>query len=79
MTVSQLIELLSEMDPGDKVRLATQPVYPLAFHIAGVAALDDEDDEDDGDEFEPGVVWIAAGDHPDNPYAPAAAFEQAQW
>ena len=78
MTVSQLIELLSEMDPGDEVRLATQPSYPLAFHIAGVAALDNEDDPGQ-DELEPGVVWIAAGDHPDQPYAPAAAFDQAQW
>ena len=76
MTVSQLIELLSEMDPGDEVRLATQPSYPLAFHIAGVAALDNEADED---ELEPGVVWIAAGDHPDQPYAPHAAFDQAQY
>ena len=50
--------------------------YPLAFHIAGVAALDNEDDED---ELEPGVVWIAAGDHPDRPYAPHAAFSQAQY
>ena len=74
MTVSQLIELLSEMDPGDEVRLATQPSYPLAFHIAGVAALDGDEDE-----FEPGVVWIAAGDHPDQPYAPHAAFDQAQY
>ena len=78
MTVSQLIELLSEMDPGDEVRIATQPEYPLAFHIAGVAALDNEDDPGQ-DELEPGVVWIAAGDHPDQPYAPHAAFSQAQY
>lgn len=71
MTVAHLIALLSEMNPGDEVRLATQPTYPLAFGIAGVAALDDED--------ELGVVWIAAGDHPDRPYAPSAAFDQAQW
>ena len=76
MTVAHLIALLSEMNPGDEVRLATQPSYPLAFHIAGVAALDNEADED---ELEPGVVWIAAGDHPDQPYAPHAAFSQAQY
>ena len=73
MTVAHLIALLSEMNPGDEVRLATQPTYPLAFDIAGVAALEDED------ELEPGVVWIAAGDHPDMPYAPSAAFDEAQW
>lgn len=112
MNVRQLIELLSEMNPGDEVRIATQPTYPLAFHIAGVAALDDDVDpgpvcecgamveiinqeahhldrsldddhepsldESDEDGLEPGIVWIAAGGHPDHPYAPSAAFEQAQ-
>lgn len=79
MNAGQLIELLSEMDPGDEVRIATQPEYPLAFEVAGVVSLDaDPASTLDGGEREPGIVWISTGDHPDDPYAPPAAFAEAE-
>lgn len=118
MNVQQLRDLLSQMDPGDEVRIATQPNYPLAFHVAGVATgtgerndlwchacdgqvelrtvygsleahhlnpaedadhqpeLGDDGTPDDG--LELGIVWIVTGDHPDQPYAPRAAFAVAE-
>lgn len=36
MNVRQLIELLEQADAGQEVRIATQPSYPIATHIAGV-------------------------------------------
>lgn len=38
MTVAQMIERLQEMDPEAEVRLATQPSWPLEYHVAGVAS-----------------------------------------
>lgn len=37
MKVSELIELLQEMNADDEVRIGTQPNYPIAVSIAGVA------------------------------------------
>lgn len=96
MTVTELIEALSECDPNAEVLLATQPEYPLAFRIANlntaadIAAESGEEPEvmepcpehndpdcmicDGGREEPANIVWIAAGNHPDYPYAPRAAW-----
>lgn len=72
MTVQELLELLEDADPNAEVRLATQPSWPLAFELAGVAEPDD-------DEMPAGVVWLVTGDHPeDTPYAPEAAWSAAR-
>jgi hypothetical protein len=57
MTVAELIELLEDCDPEAEVRLATQPHYPLAYHLAGIAVIDPDE-----------VVWLLEGDHTDRPY-----------
>lgn len=112
MNVAELKELLENMDDGDEVRIAMQPHYPLALHIAGVAApesmedrscqyddgqcgglvhlvndewhhlsadLDSDHepvvDDDEGEGLPAGIVWLVAGDQPDMPYAPRAAWE----
>lgn len=46
MTVQELIERLSELDPEATVRLATQPSWPLAFEMGGVATSQDIMDVD---------------------------------
>lgn len=72
MNVQDLMDMLSGMDPNAEVRLATQPEWPLAFELAGVAEPDD-------DEMPEGVVWLVTGNHPqDTPYAPEAAWSVAQ-
>jgi hypothetical protein len=52
MNVAELIEALEGQDPQAEVRLATQPNWPLAFHLSGVVSQKEidrgEDDEDCG-------------------------------
>lgn len=76
-TVRELIDYLEEIaeDHGDDtvVRVAFQPSYPLAAHLACVTAIE-------GDESNPTakpVVWLAATsgvDYDERPYAPADAW-----
>jgi hypothetical protein len=40
MTVQELIEMLSELDPFAEVRLATQPSWPLEYELTGLLAQD---------------------------------------
>jgi len=68
MTVRELIELLEQYDGAREVRLATQPNYPLAATVGGVAGEDEVDEEDDDgrrvvrDDKEPdGPVFILEG------------------
>lgn len=42
MRIHELLSLLEDMDPGDEVRIAYQPSWPLAAHVAGVATAEDE-------------------------------------
>ena len=82
MKVHELIELLEATNPEAEVRLATQPNYPLAHTIAGVARngewgeWTDEDADWDFEEPDGEIVWIAAGGGVyDNPYAPRGIWE----
>ena len=43
MNVQELIELLQDADPTAEVRIATQPSYPLAFNLYGVAVADESE------------------------------------
>lgn len=68
MTLDQLIETLEEYREergGDtEVLLATQPNWPLAFHIAQCRYVNDK-------------LWIVEGGHPHpNPYAPRQAWDE---
>jgi hypothetical protein len=47
MTVNELIEILEQYDGEREVRLATQPTYPLAHTVGGVAGEEEVDEEDD--------------------------------
>ncbi len=55
MRVSQLIELLSSLDPDAKVYIMSQPNYPFEVALSGVAVREDftdcgdDDDEAGGD------------------------------
>lgn len=53
MTVAELIERLSEMDPDARVFLMMQPSWPFEYSISGVTTRDDfterEYDEDGND------------------------------
>jgi hypothetical protein len=51
LTVGELIDLLSEFDPGRQVHLAVQPPWPFDHTLAAVAAGDDET----------GLVYLAEG------------------
>ena len=80
MNVDDLVEILTDLQNqgygSAEVQMASQPSHPLANRIAsvGVTTGDDEDYDEDGCSDEPLVVWIAEGEHADNPYAPRAAW-----
>jgi hypothetical protein len=57
MNITELIELLTEVaenNPEAEVRLATQPNWPLAYHLGGVASTQDlvEHELENGEPFE---------------------------
>lgn len=89
MNVRELMERLSDLDPDAEVLLAHQPSWPLQFTLGGVASSEDIAAESECDEHkdyncddcvaaqgEP-VVYLVEGDHPDDPYAPRAAWDVA--
>jgi hypothetical protein len=81
MTVEELIALLEQCPADGEVRLATQPHYPLAHEVYGVAVPDEDGvpPDDDFDPPEPGIVWILEGRHPDDsPYALRSLWEMAR-
>jgi hypothetical protein len=72
LTVQELIELLEDCNLEAEVRLAHQPGWPLAFQLHGVVPDEDDDATTDA------VVWLVAGDHPDEtPYAPTGLWDLA--
>lgn len=83
MKIQELIERLQDIAgdfPDAEVMLATQPNYPIAETLRGVASPvdDDLDDEGERDPSKP-VVWLASGGSPSeesgiNPYAPEWVF-----
>ena len=71
MTVSELIRIPKTCDPDFEVRIASQPRWPMEYHIHDVVEttadeddIDDEVDDDDRDDDEPEnkVVYIVEGD-----------------
>lgn len=78
MKVSELIEVLSRCDPDKEIRLATQPNYPLAFHLRGVYDPDTAEpwDEDTPKDEDASKVWLVEGAQAQNPYeVPRDAFD----
>jgi hypothetical protein len=84
MKVSELIEILSEMDADAQVLIASQPNWPFEFAIAGVARraemLADDDGEPATESHEPGTtasdVFIVEGTQ--LRYGSKAAWETAR-
>jgi len=79
MNVGELIERLQDLDPQAEVRLATQPSWPLQFHVQGVAiAPDAPDNDDDSAATDGNVVYIVEGEPvSQTPYAPSWVFAAA--
>lgn len=77
MTVNELIELLTDLaDEGrgnNQVRMATQPKWPLAHHVADVVCGWDIDADEVADHHLD-IVWIVEGAQDENPYAPKEVF-----
>lgn len=85
MTLGAMIELLTDlrdggMDEDTPVLLATQPTWPLAYEVDGVACSRDfRWEAEEGDPMPEEAVWITEGEHPQSsPYAPAAAWAVAE-
>jgi hypothetical protein len=79
MRIEALIERLQEVAdsyPGVEVMIATQPNYPLASTLRGVADPDATLGTDKGEDRP--YVWLVEGEqrYP-NPYAPGWVFEAA--
>lgn len=75
MTVAELIDRLSEMDPEAQVRLATQPAWPLQFEVGDVVP-GAETPADAAHDGRGPIVWLTEGGHPtSSPYAPASVFD----
>ena len=82
-TVADFAERLQELVDagyGDcRLRIATQPNWPLAHKVAAMSIIEDGDryegEEEDGTE----TVWIAASEtvgYDENPYAPRDAWDE---
>ena len=79
MKVSELIEILSDCAPDKEVRIATQPNYPLAFHLSGVydpETAEPWDEDDTAGDADTTTVWLVEGSQTQNPYdVPRDAFD----
>jgi hypothetical protein len=61
MTVSELVDILSDFDPDTEVRLAMQPKWSFEYTIGEVVCSPDDDDPDAyGDRGY--IVYIGEGD-----------------
>lgn len=88
ITVAELILRLSECEPDAEVRIAAEPGWPLELHFLGVATLSEMHASNrcelhwhvDCARCAPQteVVYLAAGDQIDMPYASAGAWEVAR-
>jgi hypothetical protein len=82
MTVQELIDALSQMNPNAEVRIAHQPSWPFELSVGSVVsaedALADPDDEDEPEEL-PNleVVWIGEGSQIG--YLPGAVKSALGW
>lgn len=83
MTVQELIETLSQMNPNAEVRIAHQPSWPFELSVGSVVSAEDafeapEDDEDEPEEL-PNleVVWIGEGSQIG--YLPGAVKSALGW
>lgn len=67
MTVQQLIDILSDLDPKARVHIMSQKSWPFENNIAGVAVRSDFDEVDDnkpahGEYARPSDVFLCEGD-----------------
>lgn len=62
MTVSQLIEILSEFDGDAHVLIGSQPSWPFEYSVAGIAVREDFDEADQGGDDDYGTFNLSSGD-----------------
>ena len=74
MTVQELIDQLSYMDPEAQVRFASQPNWPFEYEIDDVVAVEVED-RDSAEPVE--IVYLAEGRQIG--YLPTEAKEELGW
>jgi hypothetical protein len=84
MTVADLLDKLTRLDPDAEIRLALQPNYPFQYNIDAVVqvpVLNDRDAADIGaPEGAKNVVYISErGQVHHQPYLPAAAAHKLNW
>lgn len=61
MTVSHLIELLSDCDPDARVLIGSQPSWPFEWSIAGITLREDFDEGDKGGDEDYGTFNLRDG------------------
>lgn len=67
MTVAELIDILSDLDPDARVYLMTQKAWPFENRLAGVSVRSEfeevDDDKPEGDAYaRPSDVFLCEGD-----------------
>ena len=79
MTVSEMIEMLEQMDGNAEVRLAFQPQWPFEHEVGEIVEVEygDDDDEVDDDADRPNIVYIGEGGQLD--YLPGNASSALGW
>lgn len=58
MTVQDLIDILSEMNPDSQVRFASQPNWPFEYSINDVVEVSNNEDDEDNEDT---TVYLVEG------------------
>jgi hypothetical protein len=77
VTVGDAIAALSVHDPTTSLRIATQPGYPMAHHLAQVVSTPDDAEGDGTPPADPPMVWLGVGAQIG--YLPAHAADALGW
>jgi hypothetical protein len=77
MTVAELMEELSGMDPEAEVRLAIQPRWAFEHNLAGIAEVYAAEPESIPEEERPRIVYLGEGAQLG--YLPGCVSEELGW
>lgn len=80
MRVSELIEILQDMDGDTEVRLAMQPSWPFEYSIGGIVritSLEDKEYDYDGESDGESVVYLGEGSQLG--YLPSIVKDELGW
>lgn len=82
MTVGQLLAELEGLDEDIEVRFASQPSYPLQYHIDQATVVFPEHDEDEPEDEQETATFVylsEGGQVYDRPYLPGYVCEAIGW